>query len=102
MILFICNNSVPLLLISAKPYISRAGKLVLNTFRSAVNILVLLISICIINTKLIAPIIVIYIVGAIVIKKIWNKISNIEKGIEQACQYYQGLLLMDQAISIHT
>lgn len=61
--------------------ISRAGKLVLNTFRSAVNILVLLISICIINTKLIAPIIVIYIIGAIVIKKIWNKISDIEKGI---------------------
>lgn len=61
--------------------ISRAGKLLLNTFKSAVNILVLLISICIINSKLIAPIIVIYIIGAFTIKKIWNKISTIEKGI---------------------
>lgn len=61
--------------------ISRAGKLVLNTFKSAVNILVLLISICVINSKLIVPIIVIYIIGAFTIKKIWNKISTIEKGI---------------------
>lgn len=61
--------------------ISRAGKLLLNTFKSAVNILVLLISICIINSKLIAPIIVIYIIGAFTIKKIWSKISAIEKGI---------------------